>query len=456
MTTIKFKYTVSSEDDRKLIQDCIRQYTNLYHVVYNRQKEGLKQKDIHTYCKGLNNIDLLDSWFIHSSLYDTKTLLSKDKVVFGGKKNLVRRCKGLISKEEYRSKRLQPLYSLGQGNVKGNRKFRINQDISLTFQPCKSTHITLKLNNISNRKRTLTKLFLAQESKSFPITYRISDEYVWIIFDETELYKDEYKVCPIKNRVMALDLNPNYIGWSVIDWKGEEEFTVVDKGVYSLKRFSDKDNELYKEHTDSTDPRKVYLHNKLTHEVLQISKNLIQKALHYRVEMFGLEDLTIKSGDRDKGKRINKLCNNLWVRNKLINNLHKRCNIFGIRFLEVKCAYSSFIGNFVYRNLDCKLPDSVLASIEIGRRAYEFNNQYITKVKEIKKNIITPTSTQFSRWKFKSLEEFEVPDGLKDWKEIYYFLKNSKARYRVPLEDCSSRVFRCFSKKSMVEQIQFV
>ena len=30
----------------------------------------------------------------------------------------------------------------------------------------------------------------------------------------------------------------------------------------------------------------------------------------------------------------------------------------------------------------------VLASIEIGRRGYEFFNQYISKVKEIKKNIV--------------------------------------------------------------------
>ena len=55
-----------------------------------------------------------------------------------------------------------------------------------------------------------------------------------------------------------------------------------------------------------------------------------------------------------------------------MNNLAKRCNIYNIKLLKVKSEYSSFIGNFLYRSLN--LPDMVLASIEIGRRGYEFYN----------------------------------------------------------------------------------
>ena len=55
-----------------------------------------------------------------------------------------------------------------------------------------------------------------------------------------------------------------------------------------------------------------------------------------------------------------------------MNNLTKRCNIHNIKLLKVKSEYSSFIGNFLYRHLN--LPDMVLASIEIGRRGYEFYN----------------------------------------------------------------------------------
>ena len=68
--------------------------------------------------------------------------------------------------------------------------------------------------------------------------------------------------------------------------------------------------------------------------------------------------------------------------------------------------YSSFIGNFLYRNLN--LPDMILASIELGRRAYEFYNQYISRTKEQKKNIIQPDIKLFNELIIKSLEEFNI------------------------------------------------
>ena len=89
-----------------------------------------------------------------------------------------------------------------------------------------------------------------------------------------------------------------------------------------------------------------------------------------------------------------------------MNNLTKRCNIHNIKLLKVKSEYSSFIGNFLYRHLN--LPDMVLASIEIGRRGYEFYNQYISKTKEIKKNIIRPNLSMFNKLYLKSLEEFKL------------------------------------------------
>ena len=89
-----------------------------------------------------------------------------------------------------------------------------------------------------------------------------------------------------------------------------------------------------------------------------------------------------------------------------MNNLTKRCNIHNITLLKVKPEYSSFIGNFLYRSLN--LPDMVLASIEIGRRGYEFYNQYISKTKEIKKNIVKPDLSMFNKLYLKSLEEFKL------------------------------------------------
>ena len=142
--------------------------------------------------------------------------------------------------------------------------------------------------------------------------------------------------------------------------------------MYSLKRINDKQDELNRLKLSPEDKQKVRLTNKRKHEVMQISKNLINKAMYYQCEMFSVENLDIQSKDNEKGKKFNRLVNSYWVRDKFIQNLEKRCNIFGIKFMKVTPNYSSFIGNFLYRSLN--LPDMILASIEIGRRGYEFYN----------------------------------------------------------------------------------
>ena len=76
----------------------------------------------------------------------------------------------------------------------------------------------------------------------------------------------------------------------------------------------------------------------------------------------------------------------------------------------------------------------VLASIEIGRRGYEFYNQYISKIKEIKKNIIKPDLSIFQKLYLKSLEEFNLQPIYKDLIELYYFFKKSKLKYRLSID----------------------
>lgn len=76
----------------------------------------------------------------------------------------------------------------------------------------------------------------------------------------------------------------------------------------------------------------------------------------------------------------------------------------------------------------------ILASIELGRRAYEFYNQYIIKTKEIKKNIVRPNLTEFRELYLKSLEEFKLYPIYKDLIELYYEFKKSKLRYRLSID----------------------
>ena len=457
MITIKIKYNLDNSDDKLLLNNFIRQYNSVYHVAFNNLQLGKKNnlKDL----SNLNNIDLLDSWFIQSANFEAKQLYGRvndKKVIFGGKRNYFQRLKGLISKEQYKENRLVPLCSYGEKSsgtkhVHGNRKFKLSDDLTFITLKLNKQKIQLNLpkhlhNNIKQQLKTIYKHQLLDD---IPILYKIDKDYIYISIDEQIIYNNQYK--SINNRVMSIDMNPNYIGWSIIDWKSESDFNIIKSGVISIKKLNDYDQSLKNKGYSSESKERIYISNKRNYETLQISKNLINKAIYYKCQIFSIEDLNIKSKDTNKGKKTNKLVNNQWCRNRLVNNLIKRCNIFGIKLLQVKPEYSSFIGNFLFRTLN--LPDPILASIEISRRGYEFYNQYISKVKEIKKNIIQPKIDQFRHFWIKSLEEFNLEDDWLDFKSLYLHFKKSKMMYRLSVDQFNQQFSSIFSHKSYISQV---
>ena len=451
MQVLKIKYQ-ADESSRETILNYMKQYSSVQHFIYNRFADGFSQKQIKEQIKNLNNIQLMNSWFIQCAFYD---IPQKEKVIFGGKKNYFDRLKGNISKEQFKLKRLSSLYSIGEivnKGIKSNRFFHLEQELDkIIFKPNKVTRIQLNLIGIGNRLSILKKLYQKQENKEIKIGYKLDLNYVYICFDETDIQK--FETNQIKNRVLALDLNPNYVGWSIVDWKSESEFNVIKSGIYSIKDLNDKDFDLKNAHLDSSSPERFYLSNKRNYEVLQIAKNVINKAIYYKCQIVSIEDLKINSDDKNKGKKFNKLVNNLWNRNTLVNNLTKRCNIFNIKLIKVKPEYSSFIGNFLYRSQN--LPDMILASIELSRRAYEYYNQYISKTKEIKKNIVRPNLTEFRELYLKSLEEFELQPIYKDLIELYYEFKKSKLRYRLSIDQFNLQFSSLNSSKSNVSAFIF-
>lgn len=397
------------------------QYSHCLRVAFNRAKEGWNENAIKQWMKSnMHNVPLMECYFIACAAKEGKQLAMQhqdNNLIFGGKKNFINRCKGKISREEFLDKRLSPLCSIGEANQKGNRKFSLNKDLSITFKPCKSLHIDLELEGISkNYKRLLEKLYILKELKSISLTFKLDNEYVYITFDESKTSSFQCKT--IKNRIMAIDLNPNYIGWSIVDWKDSDTYKVIASGAYSIKPLNDREMSLNKRLT-----------NKRNFEVYEIAKHLINTAMHYQCEIFACEELSIASSDKGKGKKFNRLCNNLWNRNKFQQNLQKRCNIVGIKYEEVKANYSSFIGNMTYRGL--KEPDMVLSSIEIGRRGYEYYNQYKRKENEVRKNIIQPLVTERVKNVIdQSLEELGYDIEWKNCVDLYYRIKELKVKYR--------------------------
>lgn len=198
----------------------------------------------------MNNVELIQSneWFRHCAFYDAYDLIKTcgRHVVFGGKYDFKDYIKGLISKEDYIEQKLRPFYCIGTAKpYKGNQKFRLKEDLqTVVFQPSRNVHMEFKIFNIPyNKIDMLKKIYEFQEDKSLAITYNLClDGRFAIQVDIEKFCATTYK--PIKNRVLAVDLNPNYVGWVIVDWKSHNEFKVIDYGVESFKELNDREDEL--------------------------------------------------------------------------------------------------------------------------------------------------------------------------------------------------------------------
>ena len=174
MQTLKFKIEHRYND---LIVEYQKQYSIIFRSAFKYFQNEIELKSVFSYItnnsdlikrlKSLNNVELMNSWFTQSAIkeayqlfksYQSKLdeynqkierkqeLLNKDKltylekkelkklnkinkpkVIFGGKINFIQRCKQQISKEAFKVKRLNPLYSIGTAKpYKCNRFYRIN------------------------------------------------------------------------------------------------------------------------------------------------------------------------------------------------------------------------------------------------------------------------------------------------------------------------------------------
>ena len=326
MVTYKIPYSCL---DLEVILSYIKQYNNVLKCTYNYRLQyfdntDLKDKEVdilvREYQNQLNHVELIGSHLKNSANYDAKALIEKNEnkpIIFGGRKLFLQRCNDKLSKEEFQLKRLVPLYSVGEANETANRHFRIIDTNTIVFQPNKNTHITLNLSSVGQKRiKTLKKLIELQNNKLIPITYSLDMNYVYITFDMKRLEYQEYKT--IQNRVMSIDVNPNYVGYSVVDWKSETEYQIIDSGFYEIKPLNDY---RWSKKVASDDPHAIYVTNKRNHELIHLAKELATKAKHYKCEVFTIEDLSIPTTNTKKGRKYNKLVNNSWNRNLLLSGI---------------------------------------------------------------------------------------------------------------------------------------
>lgn len=202
MITLKLKYSLEDIQNKDLIHSYINQYNHVFRVAFNKFQSG-NRTSVKLISNELNNIHLLDSWFIASALNDAKALFNlnpDNKVIFGGRKNFFDRLKGKISKEQFNLKRLNPLCSVGEKksgtkSVHGNRKFKLSSDLSFITLKLKEKKIKLNLKSYhQNIKNQLVEIYKHQLLDDIAITYKVDLEYVYITFDETILTSNRFLI----------------------------------------------------------------------------------------------------------------------------------------------------------------------------------------------------------------------------------------------------------------------
>lgn len=418
MITLKLKLTQPIN-----IEKYQKQFTNIRNFAFNRFIEGMSQNQIEQEVKNkLNNIELMDVSLQKEAVNDARTLIKKDQktVIFGSKKNWRDFNNKVISKEEYKKRKLCSIIVRGETG-RGNRKFKLDaKNNQIIFSPNRTNKIICQYEK-TKRDKTLLKLQQLCELGTTYFTARVDENYVYVTFDEIILRKEKYK--SVKKRICAIDMNPNYI--AVVVRHNEKILYKEIIGTYHLNKCKNT--------------------NKKKFEDYEIVKKLINIAKHYQCEYFAYEKLDIESGDKGKGKNFNRMCNT-WRRKRLTEGIMKWCNILGIKIQEVIPEYSSFMGQIRNEN-DY---DSIAAAIELSRRAWLYVSYYVYQdVKEVKGNIVG-IMRKFpehlvDRWKKKlDAKKFTT------YKSLYLEIKKRKYSYRL-LFDPKSFSYRLKSRKSLID-----
>lgn len=401
-------------NDVDILKD-MKTFNSIIHLAYNRFKDDLEEKTVRSKLNTMFKDE--NCWFIQCAIKEGKTLYSRfagQKVVFGGKFNLKQYLTKKISKEQYSYNRLSPISIQGEQAQKGNRLFKFDfENNEIIFKKNKKDHKIIKFNpvkkNLKNELKTVQELC---DQNKIAVSVRFNDKNIWISYDEKLVHKEKFSNLK-ENRILGIDMNPNYIGLSIIEFKKNNDFSVLYKQVFDLSLLTKKSGK------SSKNKKSKCIVNKLKHETIQIAHEISKLVDYWKCRTVSIEELKIESSDKQQGKHFNRLCNNAWERNLFSTKLKMLANINGFTITEVKPIYSSIVGNIAYGNENT--PDMIASSIEIARRAY----------KKYEKGWFYPKfKIQFQNEQWK--QTFGTAEN---WKELFSQIKKSGVKYRFLLVD---------------------
>ena len=426
MKTISFRIKMTDKI-QKVISEDSRIYSSIYRFAYNRFKDGLSGKEV--YAKVSESFPFVNCHIRNSAQRNANGLfrLNKDKKVYFGQ--FKRFQKGLITKEEYKNSKNLGLFSEGENNQHGNRLFKVDvQNGKIIYKRACKEHYDLIIDEqISpKRKKILSTIQSLMEEKKTPITFKVKNNYVYLTYDEKIVEKEKQFKDLKSNRVLGIDLNPNYFGISVIEFKEDDSFKVLYKEVIDLEELQ------------------LRSKNKVHFELYEINHHILNLCNMFHVSKLSVEDLKFKKNNKFWSRSLNRLCKNQFRYSMVKSHLTTLCSTYGVELIEVNAAYSSIIGNFVHGGNNT--PDMVAASIEIARRAYKkFEKGWFQPGFVSKQRLMQVLGNQ---WKE------ELGQGYQSWKGLSGKIKESKLKYRFQLNP-SNAVFRKTNRKSYVKFLTF-
>ena len=200
-------------------------------------------------------------------------------------------------------------------------------------------------------------------------------------------------------------MNPNYIGWTVVQWKSNNDFKIIDYGVESFKELNDIED-IHKEKYGRASTGRFHYTEKKEYETESFAAHLIDVARYYSVKYVAIDDVGINASDKNKGRFYNRLVNNKWLRKAFQETYQKNAELSGMETVFVYSAYTSIVGNFLFRKLN--LPDMCLASFEISRRAFLMKKHNLNDFSKKKDEYKFPDINEFESFYNSSFDEFNI------------------------------------------------
>lgn len=371
MRTIKLPYE-PAPGFAKVLADQRQRQGRLTRSAYACLTSGTAQRDLYKALRAQPVGLGLHTWLILSGMKKANALHERDpsgKVIFGGRKAFLDRTQGKISREEWRSARLMPLYIEGHarsyGPQGGNHLVTLDMASDrVIYHGPGGQDFPLKL-RLSQKSREYRRLLFKLQARcetlrDVPFTITITETEIALCWSMPPAPAAR----GIAGRVLALDLNPERLGWAVVE-KGQTGLgscRCVAWGVFEYPDFAKRLG------LASDDPRSLAHNHKRRFELAILAKKVAILSKHYRVCATVTERLNLGPKDHGKGRRFNRLINQIWFRRGLLEPLMRRLGAVGISHMEVTPAYSSKLGNHLWADA-LRIPDPACAAVELGRRA---------------------------------------------------------------------------------------